>query len=364
MLFYDRLFAKFFRSKKTFMDDENENDSLLEDETTIDESKETLLTADDRSSTAATDQLLSQQESEDIRDLVTGSPFDDDVFESNLSPTNLSSAEESKKPSEVKKRWIRFAQDTLESQKSEEEIELQYSQQPVVDSRGRPKRLNFRQRQKRNRVQSIFLADNEEHMVFKPLSAKTPTTPGSQFANLVNNLVAQKRTENTAPSPTLSTAGNSLKERREHFEWSIKATQEVVKEKTEELNKVDEVQREKVTLRDVTKRLTERLKVERAPKFASVVGEAMKIASSAPSSLDDDNEESQSENTKQRANSITSGSLSNPPKMRRRQRQSSSSSLFVHKVRDIAKKPLLSSVSDTVQLRLHACYYTGVFILV
>ena len=329
-----------------------ENDSLLEEEEDDEtETEETLLTDIKSSSTLG---FPSHQESDDIHDLNV-SPFDDDVFESNASPTDLSNEEWLKKPSEVKKRWIRFAQDTValeKNSKEEEEIELECSKHPVVDSQGRPRRLDFRQRQKRKRVQSIFL-NNQEHMVFKPLSAKTPTTPTSQFSNLVNNLVVQKKIENATPIPSPSVAGNSLKERREHFEWSIKATQEVVKEKTEELNKIDEVQREKLTLRAVTERLTERLKEERVPRLASVVGEVMKLTVSAPTSFDEDSNEEASSNVdkKQRANSTTGSSL--PPqnsKMKRRQIQNSNPNLFVQKVRDIAKKPLTSVSNKPIKL--------------
>ncbi len=310
---------------------DTENDSILEEEATNDDDTESIKDgqADPIVKTPSEKEKLELQTLRDI----TLSPYEDDVFE-----------EEQKKPStEVKQRWLRFAKDSLEnkSDQEQEQVELKSYNQSVVDSQGRPKRLDFRQKQKRKRVQSIFL-DNQEHVVYKPLQSgrQTPTTPGTQFANLVSNIVAQQKVERiTSPSPTAA-AGNSLKERREKFEWSIKTTQEVVKSETKELNKVDEFQRERKTFRDVTRRVTEKLREEKPPKMADLVGEVLKMTSSAPTSFDDgEKDEPLTASTdRKRANSTTSGVVTLHQMSKRRQRQDSSSNLFVSKVRDLTTK--------------------------
>ena len=314
------------------MDDE-EVASIPEYEEEIGDIEDTQSTSDNSN---RMDKETDQEELQNLRDVIP-SPYEDDVFTPPLD-------EEAKKTSEVvKQKWVRIAQSSLEKNKSDEEqqeeFELPSQKHSTLDSEGRPRRLDFRQRKRRKRVQSIFL-DNEEHMVYKPTTGKTPTTP--KFANLVFNLMAQQQSaEATAPSPTPSNIGSSLKDRREQFEWSIKTTQEVVKQETEELNKVDELHREKKTLRAVTRKLTERMKEEKTPKMANLVGEVMKIASSAPTSFDEDTKEKETpDECRQRASSTTGVSgmsahhVSRPVK--RRQRQESSSHLL-GKFLDIGK---------------------------
>ena len=269
-----------------------------------------------------------------IRDTAP-SPFEDDVFEPHTSPTDLNVPEDdqsSKKSTEVKKRWIRFANDSLE--KKDENIELEH----IHSSGNRLQRLDYRERKKRKRIQSVFL-DDQEHQVFRPNASQDPKTPtSSQFANLVFNIMAQNP-ESTSPTPT--SAGNSLKERREQFEKSIKTTQQVVKEHTEELiNKPDEVLGEKMTFRDLTKKLQERMKEEKAPKLANVVGQVLEMKDktvSAPTSFEEEDDLS----FRQRNGSTTS---SVPSVYRKKRRQRNDSSVLSQKLLDITKRRKHSSV--------------------
>ena len=314
---------------------DTENDSLLEEEPTNGDDnmsdnesfKEGQAYPDPQVKAPSEKEKLELQTLRDI----TLSPYEDDVFEE----------EQIKKPAtEVKQRWLRFAKDSLEKKSDEEEIELKSYNPSVVDSQGRPKRLDFRQKQKRKRVQSIFL-DNQEHMVYKPLQSgrQTPTTPSSQFANLVSNIVSQQKVERITSPASTPAVGNSLKERREKFDWSVKTTQEVVKSETKQLNKVDEFQREKKTFRDVTRRVTEKLREEKPPKMADLVGEVMKITSSAPTSFDDgERDEPSAARTRANSTSTTSGVVTLHHMSKRRQRQDSSSNLFVNKVRELTAK--------------------------
>ena len=304
------------RTKKNFLD--AENDSLLEDDVAIEDEHST---KPDESIPEVS--YPSANDSEEFREM-SHSPYEDDVFIS----------EESRKPpTEAKQRWIRFAQGSLEKKSKQEEIELKYKD-TTLDSHGRPRRLDLRKKLKRKRAQSIFL-DDQEHMVYTPLPRQSPTSPGAgQFANLVSNIIAQRRADSVT-SPSASNIGSSLKERREKFELSVKTTQEVVKIETEELKKVDESRREPKTFRDVTRMLTERLREQKTPKMANVVGEAMKVASSAPTSFEDENDDDPLDSCRPRASSTTGATMQS--KVKRRQKQDSTSALFIQKVRDMAK---------------------------
>ena len=175
-----------------------------------------------------------------------------------------------------KKKWKEITVRTLENEQQRDEFELE--QIPTEGENDvkfrRPERLNLRERKKRRGVKSLFLSEGEQHMVYKPGNDQTP---GTRFVNVIDAALAQKA---ATPTPTSHT-GSSLKERQMEFDLHIKTTQEVVKEQTEEFINSDEATQEKLTLRDVTKRVTERMK---KPRMASVVGEAMvKLGSGPPS---------------------------------------------------------------------------------
>ena len=182
-----------------------------------------------------------------------------------------------------KNKWKEITVRTLENEQQSDEFELE--QIPTESENGvkyrRPERLNLRQRKKRKGVKSLFLSEGDEHRVYKPGSISNDQTPGTRFANVIDAALAQKAATPTSTSHT----GSSLKERQVEFDLHIKTTQEVVKEQTEEFINSDEATQEKLTLREVTKRVTERMK---KPRMASVVGEAMvKLGSGLPSeSLD------------------------------------------------------------------------------
>ena len=165
-------------------------------------------------------------------------------------------------PSKAKNRWVKFAAEAIEKKTANgESIELQP--------------LNLQKRKKSLQRQRSCFLDEVEHAVYKPGQSLDATSPGSQFANLVNNLLAQKKKEKDNASPRLT-----LQERQMSFHWHTTATKEVVKEQTEELiSKFDEHGRRKNRFRNVTQEMTQRMKAEKRPRFASIVGQAMVVKS-------------------------------------------------------------------------------------
>ena len=77
-------------------------------------------------------------------------------------------------------------------------------------------------------VMKLFLQEGQQHMVYKP--GKDAQTFGTNFPNILDSL--KKKTESPFPTTTPRT---SLKERLDYFNSHVKAIQEVVKERTEEL---------------------------------------------------------------------------------------------------------------------------------
>lgn len=316
----------------------DEDDTSLEGSDDIEEDSQTRTTDETNvpliNPTSSSVSTGDEETTSTYRDVPLSPAGDDDVFDDAATTpsdtTSTTTTEADKNVTQAKQRWIRFAKGTMDKKGNEEErIELE--KLPGIDGKGRPNRLAIRKQQRRKRAQSIFL-DNQEHMVFKPSTSRmTPATPDSQFANLVVNLMAQKRTDEVQ-TPGPMSAGNSLKERQQQFEWSIKTTREVVKEKTEELKRTDDPQKEKKTLRDLTMKVTQRLKDEKEPRMANIVGQVMKMASSAPTSFESDSD--QEENFRPRAQSTATGNKAK----RRPRRISTSSNVLLQKFMDRSSK--------------------------
>lgn len=151
-----------------------------------------------------------------------------------------------------------------------------------ISSRNRPRNLPLTERRRRLREPSCLLSEDQSHLVYQPARIKAPSTPGYQFANLVSTVVQNNKEKGGAKSEPITPAPRtSLKERQADFDWHVKTTQEVVKERTEQIinydNNEDTVSptTTKSNLRDLTKRLTQRIQAERQPKLAMVVADAM-----------------------------------------------------------------------------------------
>ena len=143
-------------------------------------------------------------------------------------------------------------------------------------SNKRPRAINFNERRQRLRGPSCLLMEHQSHSVYQP---KTPTTK-NKVLGAEGSGGEEVPQEVTAPSPLTPAPAprTSLKERQQDFDWHVKTTQEVVKERTEEIinneQRSENVPR-KLNLRDVTKRVTMRSKAERQPKLANVVADAL-----------------------------------------------------------------------------------------
>ena len=258
----------YFRKKSTFVDEDDDSLQFLEEGIEIE--------GEENEDKKIKETLVDLQQ--------TTSPPEDDTIESTSTPDEKRKVTIVEQPSvKYKNKWKEITVRTLENEQQSDEFELE--QIPTESENGvkyrRPERLNLRQRKKRKGVKSLFLSEGDEHRVYKPGSISNDQTPGTRFANVIDAALAQKAATPTSTSHT----GSSLKERQVEFDLHIKTTQEVVKEQTEEFINSDEATQEKLTLREVTKRVTERMK---KPRMASVVGEAMvKLGSGLPSeSLD------------------------------------------------------------------------------
>ena len=121
---------------------------------------------------------------------------------------------------------------------------------------------------RRNCLKSLVLSDSARHAIFLPRQATLPQNSSKHaFANLVDNVVKYKK--------QLNSQLDDLKERQLEFNCHTQATKEILKEHTEEyINHHDGIQscKPKLTLKDVSKKVTERLN---APKMASVVNELL-----------------------------------------------------------------------------------------
>ena len=219
----------------------------------------------------------------------------DDVFIEPLKTTPLSPLAEEKisdqvslhdeiRPTNFADEFIQNKSDKgieLESIHDEDETESikdlteeQEKRNERIRKISRPKQLDLRTQRGRKRVKSLFLQEGQQHMVYKP--GKHTQTFGTNFPNLLDNL---KKTE--SPSPT-ATQRTSLKERLEVFNSHVKATQEVVKERTEELinsNEIDPKKR-RLTFKDVSAKVTSKLKEDKQPRMVAVVENAMARMSS------------------------------------------------------------------------------------
>ena len=174
--------------------------------------------------------------------------------------------------------------DEDETESIEDLTEEQEKRNKRIRKISRPKQLDLRTQRGRKRVKSLFLQEGQQHMVYKP--GKHTQTFGTNFPNLCDNL---KKAESPSPATTPRT---SLKERLEDFNSHVKATQEVVKERTEELinsNESDPKKR-RLTFKDVSAKVTSKLKEDKQPRMAAVVENAM----ARMSSKEDDHERQES----------------------------------------------------------------------
>ena len=120
------------------------------------------------------------------------------------------------------------------------------------------------------RQNSLVLSGSARHAIFLPKRASLHMPQNSSkhaFANLVDNVVEYKK--------ELNSQLGDLKERQLEFNCHTQATKEILKDHTEEyINHYDGIQscKPKLTLKDVSKKVTERLN---APKMASVVIELL-----------------------------------------------------------------------------------------
>ena len=100
-------------------------------------------------------------------------------------------------------------------------------------------------------VMKSFLQEGQQHVVYKP--GKHTQTFGTNFPNSL------KKTESSFPTTTPRT---SLRERLEDFNSHVKATQEVVKERTEELINCNETdpKKRKIAFKNVSAKVMSKLK--------------------------------------------------------------------------------------------------------
>lgn len=142
-------------------------------------------------------------------------------------------------------------------------------------SNKRPRGIDFEKRRQRLRGPSCLLMEHQSHAVYQP---KTPTAKNRVIGSELGGDEVPQETPTPSPHTPASAPRTSLKERQQDFDWHVKTTQEVVKERTEEIinneQRAENVPR-KLNLRDVTKRVTMRSKAERQPKLANVVADAL-----------------------------------------------------------------------------------------
>lgn len=222
----------------------------------------------------------------------------DDVFEV------TSPASDNRPPSRVK--WSRLPKQFSHGEKDNGEvIELKSVKSPKSSSgklpnssasdiqrrhsNKRPRDLDFERRRRRLRGPSCLLMEDQSHIVYqpKPTPPKTPSHLGGR------ELESETPPPPITPGPGVPTPAprTSLKERQQDFDWHVKATQEIVKERTEEIIN-DEPKRGKLKLRDVTRRVTQKSRSERQPKMANVVADAMaKLKGNATSETDQEEDE-------------------------------------------------------------------------
>ncbi len=154
-------------------------------------------------------------------------------------------------PSEVKRKWVMVATKATEEGRSEH----------VPLERRDPQRNKKRVLQRQENIP----VDNDEHVVFKPVIKGDCETPGTQFATLINNIVAQNRQKKHDQQR------KTLLERQLQFNLHLNATKEVLKEQTEELiNKPDEFEPETNNFRNITLKLMNLKKPSTNPENSSL----------------------------------------------------------------------------------------------
>ena len=164
--------------------------------------------------------------------------------------------------------------DEDETESIEDLMEEQEKSNKQIRKISHSKQQDLRIQRGQKIVKSLFLQEGQQHMVYKP--GKHTQTFGTNFPNLLDNI---KKTESALPTSTRRT---SLKERLEDFNSHVKATQEVVKERTEELINSSETDSKKrrLTFKDVSAKVTSKLKEDNQPRIVSIVENAMARISS------------------------------------------------------------------------------------
>lgn len=163
--------------------------------------------------------------------------------------------------------WKRAAEKSLD-QIQNGSIEQEPEAEPVIDisreSPERPSNLDLENTpDKTQKHKSLFLREGDGHMVWKP---KQPTP---QLYNVVADLMKNRRRAKEAAEPeTLATPEEkSLSERQRSLAFRIQATRRVLKVQNEELSKEDvqpSEQKQHISLRDASRRITEDLKRQKS----------------------------------------------------------------------------------------------------
>ena len=247
----------------------NESSSFLSDEQTEDLEK-----SDESESEINEKEMILSDDIDETKKQKNSSSKD---MESSMEDEVFLSGESSKSVSGVQRKWKSAIHRSLKFKDEESvcsSIEMQEmlpdSDESKTSKAKRPRELPLHnEKPLRKRVKSLFLSDGAQHAVFLPKNASLSSSQYT-FANLVDNMAKYPKTPNTPLE--------NLKERQWEFDCHTQATKEVFKEQTEEfINCYDgNPCKPKLTMKDVTKKVTERLNSQTTPKMASVVDELLR----------------------------------------------------------------------------------------